>query len=87
MRQCYHQHLDDKKKNVAQIEERKQKAIQLDLKEVKAKKLNLTESMEEVQQKATVFAKHTEVKNGFHLLGKSNALQEKAVGRIRNFKL
>ena len=57
------------------------------MKEVKAKKLKLTESMEGMQQEATVLAKQAEVKKGFHLLRKSNALREKAVGKLRNFKL
>ena len=54
---------------------------------MKAKKLNLTESMLGMQQEATDLAKQAEVKNGFHLLRKSNALREKAVGKLRNFKL
>ena len=56
---------------------------------MKAKKLNLslTESMLEMQQEATDLAKQAEVKNGFHLLRKSNALREKAVSKLRSFKL
>ena len=46
---------------------------------MKAKKMNLTESMLGMQQEATDLAKQAEVKNGFHLLRKSNALREKAV--------
>ena len=40
-----------------------------------------------MQQEATDLAKQAEVKNGFHLLRKSNALREKAVGKLRSFKL
>ena len=87
MRQCYHQHLDDERKKVVRTEERKQNAIQLNLEKVKAKKLNWTESMLGMQQETTDLAKQAEVKNGFNLLRKSNALREKAVGRLRNFKL
>ena len=54
---------------------------------MKAKKLNLTESMLGMQQEATDLAKQAEVKNGFHLLRKSNALREKALSKLRNFKL
>ena len=86
-RQRYHQHLDNERKKVAQTEERKQKTIQLDLKEVKAKKLNLTESMKGMHQEAPDLAKQAEVKNGFHVLRKSNTLREKAVGKLKNYKL
>ena len=54
---------------------------------MKAKKLNWTESMLGMQQETIDLAKQAEVKNGFNLLRKSNALREKAVGRLRNFKL
>ena len=86
-RQRYHQHLDDERKKVADTDkERKRKAIQLDLKDVKAKKLKLTESMERMQQEATDLAKQAEVKNDFHLLRKSNALREKAVGMSKELQ-
>ena len=54
---------------------------------MKAKKLNLTESIEGMQQEAADLAKQAEVKNGFHLVRKSNALREKAGGKLSNFKL